>query len=1035
MKDTPLVFTDCRTPAASFNMMARHPEFTIHNHQTIMKNPHLTSLLFHVRAALLAAVFLPAALFAQAFPTWQGTGTNWSTPANWNVALAYGQLQWTGGGNATSWNDNPAGADMWRFYFEGGQSYTLGGNAVRLFDFGGTNGGILSGSSVLQTINMNLSFRDSGARPMAILTTNSGGLTFNGQIEMTNNMTFLGIMGTNTASDITFNGSIVGNKGVVIGTNTFLSNGTFGTATRVYFNASNSYSGTTEIRRGTLFITNGNALSTNNVVMALANNSNNIQAILQVNGTTTASNTFAFGDGSSNATINVTNSSQFTITGNLINESGANTGTKFAKSGAGTLILAGTASTYAGQMQIGQGTVIIGNSSALSTNITTANRGIDLGLNVRDFNQANPVTLLLSNGVTLSQSIYVAANTVSLVDYARTIGIAGSGSATVNNQIYLDGNLTANAGSGNTLTFSGNLTNTGGLIKIGTGTLILSASNAYTGLLDISNGAVLASVSRSVSQGGSTTVRSGAALELTNSTFQVATNITINGSGIGGTGAIRSIGGSNEIRRNISLGSDSVIGADVGAYLVISNFATNGAATINGTGLNLTVGGDGDTRLTANATLTTIGPGAGGSLTKTGNGTLTLVGTNNYTGNTTVSGGRLTIFNGASNAILSSNIIINGGDLFHVNGGGNASHLITNTANMQISSGSYNLQFLSQNLAQLDMSGGSMNITDFATVNFNGASSATGGAINLAGGQSRANFNNGVALGGATFTYNSTTNSLNFATRLSNSVTYASTNTAATWFTNAGAGIGIMELGGTGASTTNTFDIADAGSVASEVNIDWIVANGFGTSLVKTGNGVLTFGGSAANTYSGSTVISNGTLALNKTASTTAVAGNVEVGAGATLLISASEQVADTSAVTLSGGTIERGSGVSETFGDLTLTTASTLDYVGGTAGTLEFGTYAPGSLVLTLNNFGAYNTLKFSSDLRSFISTTTGSSFSNANFSLNGMTAGGFTAGWDGSTFTITSIPEPTTYAAAAGLLGLMLYSPLRRRLRKKRS
>ena len=40
----------------------------------------------------------------------------------------------------------------------------------------------------------------------------------------------------------------------------------------------------------------------------------------------------------------------------------------------------------------------------------------------------------------------------------------------------------------------------------------------------------------------------------------------------------------------------------------------------------------------------------------------------------------------------------------------------------------------------------------------------------------------------------------------------------------------------------------------------------------------------------------------------------------------------------------------------------------------------------------------------------------------------------WNGSTFTITAIPEPSTYLAAIGLLALMLW-PLRHRLCGKAS
>ena len=143
---------------------------------------------------------------------------------------------------------------------------------------------------------------------------------------------------------------------------------------------------------------------------------------------------------------------------------------------------------------------------------------------------------------------------------------------------------------------------------------------------------------------------------------------------------------------------------------------------------------------------------------------------------------------------------------------------------------------------------------------------------------------------------------------------------------------------------------------------------------------------------------------------------------GATLLVSQSNQVNNSASVTLSGGTITRGSGVSEVFGNLNLTQASFLDFGAGAAGNLSFGTYAPSAL-LTVNNFLPGNTLVFGSDLRSSINSTNLFQFS-----------GGFTSAWNGSnsTFTITAIPEPSTYLAALGLLALMLW-PLRRRLHAK--
>jgi len=192
--------------------------------------------------------------------------------------------------------------------------------------------------------------------------------------------------------------------------------------------------------------------------------------------------------------------------------------------------------------------------------------------------------------------------------------------------------------------------------------------------------------------------------------------------------------------------------------------------------------------------------------------------------------------------------------------------------------------------------------------------------------------------------------------------------------------------------------------------------------LTKLGSATLTLSGSSANTFAGTTTVSAGTLALAKSAGTAAVSGDVAVQTGATLLISANNQVADTSAVTLSGGTIKLDGGTTETFGNLTVSTASVLDFNNGTGFNLSFGTYSPTAL-LTINNFIGFSTLTFGSDLTSTINDP----------GLFAFSTGFSSAIWDSgtSTFTITAIPEPSTYAAAAGLLGLMLW-PARRRILK---
>ena len=154
------------------------------------------------------------------------------------------------------------------------------------------------------------------------------------------------------------------------------------------------------------------------------------------------------------------------------------------------------------------------------------------------------------------------------------------------------------------------------------------------------------------------------------------------------------------------------------------------------------------------------------------------------------------------------------------------------------------------------------------------------------------------------------------------------------------------------------------------------VVSGAG-SLNKTGAGTVTLAGSSANTFTGITTVSEDTLQLNKTADADAIAGDIEVNSDAFLRLSASGNVDDAAAVTLSGGTILRGGNVREIFGSLDVTHASLLD-------------------------FGADNAV-----------------------------GNGFTTGTEGGNFSITAIPEPSTYLAAAGLLGLMLW-PSRKRLIK---
>jgi hypothetical protein len=146
---------------------------------------------------------------------------------------------------------------------------------------------------------------------------------------------------------------------------------------------------------------------------------------------------------------------------------------------------------------------------------------------------------------------------------------------------------------------------------------------------------------------------------------------------------------------------------------------------------------------------------------------------------------------------------------------------------------------------------------------------------------------------------------------------------------------------------------------------------------------------------------------------------SVSVASGATLLISDSDQIRDTASITLSGGTIQRGSGVNEIFGNLNISGGSTLDFGSGAIGTLQFQTYSyTGSSLVEVQNFLAGNRLQFLSS--SF------NSGSLTQFDFNGI---GYSTSLESGYFTITAIPEPSTYLAVAGLIAVMLW-PSRRRI-----
>jgi autotransporter-associated beta strand protein len=622
------------------------------------------------------------------------------------------------------------------------------------------------------------------------------------------------------------------------------------------------------------------------------------------------------------------------------------------------------------------------------------------------------------------------------------IGINEAGSATFSGAIINQSSATLTAAANGIATFSGVISGDGSITKNGSGTVILANNNTYKGATTISSGTLqIGDGGTSGSIGSTSGVSNGGTLA-----YNRSDNLTAAYAISGGGNMIKNGGGVLTLSGANSYSGGTLLNAGA---LALSNDSALGTGTVTiGDGTSL--GSVGTRRLIANAIVVAgnFSMGLGDSAT-----TFTSAGSMDLGGATrTIS---------LSNAVTFSNAISNGG--LRVN---NANVSPTNT--------------LSINLGAANTFAGGVVLSNYVLLRLDTTNAAGTGTIAQANGTSVVQVNvagtitNNMSLYSLRFTTNA---ELSGAIVLNNTVFDVTNNVTAT---NSGtlSGTGGVDKIGAGTlvlSATNTFTggIAisnGAVSISADNNLGAVplwpspgnvtfdlgkllvtesftlnsnrglamgvfggtievaigksfayegVAAGSG-ALTKSGNGTLTLSG--ANTYTGATTLSAGTLELaNTSGAALGSTASLGVASGATLLVSQSNQVNNSASVSLTGGTIRTASGVSEVFGNLSVISASFLDF--GTtsyanANTIGFGTYTTSAL-LAINNFNFGSTMTFKSNL------------SSAELATFSFTNGGIaSSGWDSgtSTFTITAIPEPSTYLAAVGLIGLILWS-LRRR------
>ena len=711
--------------------------------------------------------------------------------------------------------------------------------------------------------------------------------------------------------------------------------------------------GTTNIVNGTLNFTGGTTTVNGNITKGGGNgttatlNLNGAAAILDMtSGNLTGLNTITYTAGllkdlsvvNTGMTLAGTGSRVFDQATGVSGEiQGAITGSGLGltKNGTGTLTLSG-ANTYSGATTVNAGILVFSNTAAKATGAVTAGASGSIGLGVGaasgDFSDGN-VTTLFNTGNLLVNTSNMTLNAASSLALDTTAG---------------------------NFTQSSALTAARALIKLGANTLTLSGNNTYTGATTISAGTLTVSGGSALADTGAVSVSSGAV-------FNLSASETI--------GSIAGAG-------NVTLGANT-----------------------------LTTGSD-----NSSTTLSGVLSGASGALTKSGTGTLTLSGANTYTGATTISAGTIQI--GHANGLGSGgNITFSGGGLKYGTGittdlssriknSGSAILVDTNGESVTWGTalGSTNSGGLTKNgTGTLTLSGnntytgtttisaGTLTVSGGSAIVDTGAVSVSSGAVfNLSASEtigSIAGAGN-VTLGANTLTTgsdNSSTTLSGVLSGASGALTKSGTGTLTLSGANTYTGAttisaGTLQISSTGLLGGGNYSqtIANSGTFLFGSNSDQTlggVISGAGV-LMKDGTGTLTLTG--ANTYTGATTISAGTLTVSG-GSAIVDTGAVSVSSGAVFNLSASEtigSIAGAGNVTLGANTLTTGSDNSSTTlsgvlsgasgaltksgtGTLTLSGANT--YTGATtisAGTLQIsstGLLGGGNYSQTIANSGTF--------------------------------------------------------------------------------
>lgn len=354
----------------------------------------------------------------------------------------------------------------------------------------------------------------------------------------------LGIGGVTLANDVSGAGQIIktaNNTGTLTG--------------------NNSFSGGLDIQQGSVVVNSPAALGTGGVNLSGAGTF----LILDYNG-------------SSNAALNNVISGQGTL----------------VKDGSGTVVINTGGNSYTGGTVINAGRLGLNFGDGLGTGGVTINSGAELGIG--DVVLANALTgngrvVKTASGTgTLSGTNTFSGGTDIQGGNLFVASVASLGSGSISTA----GGTTLTVGNSANQTLSNALTGAGGLVKSGTGDLIVTA-NALTGGTTISGGRLLATGGATGIGSGAVAVGSGAEL-----VYTAPANATI-ANGLSGAGTFRKLGAGQLLFSNpFAIGTLAV---DAGSVRLNANLTGN--ATVASTGRL-----DGTGRVIGNLTNSgTVAPG------------------------------------------------------------------------------------------------------------------------------------------------------------------------------------------------------------------------------------------------------------------------------------------------------------------------------------------------------------------------------------------------------------------------------------------